>query len=347
MKLTSLFFIASTIVSVFAQAIPEAPLKDDNILPVVDKNFTAPYFPSASTSYDGRIGMYLRKKGDYVVFVHMVPEKMNTHFNNSAPGIPFKGRELLKKVHAENFYNTSEKRNLVHSLVCDGTMGNFGHSAIKNPMNCKSNPKNDCYNLKVISSVVRTLNNGNKVTEVWTTPVNIEVEGPKTKYSKIKSISYGVPLLSRTFEVDNLIEMSMTRDGKLFVARTSISNFSWKLNNGEIRRGNYDVVYALSSEQANACDPSAWSGIKPISFMPYDINFVKNNGTKRYGLAQYKFRDSEGDYFSMDEDLRISYPWIDRSGSNLFSRQLGDGFITKMKKLDRSEKDTPANAYQR
>jgi hypothetical protein len=98
--------------------------------------------------------------------------------------------------------------------------------------------------------------------------------------------------------------------------------FTWKNNaTGNQVSGTYNIVYSYNSNQP-ACDVTGWNhDFAPITHAHWDPDLI---GDPDYKLkfAQFPLRDPEGQPIPDGVDLGGVYPWIDRSGANLFFSQV-------------------------
>ena len=308
-----------------AVVFPDVPLLDVNTVAIQNGEFTAAHIPPIRTSNDGRVGMYIKRLyGATRRFTLLRPEALDRPFNQLPPGVP---TGLIADFYDEGIGHGH------HATLCDGS----SDFAEKNTsVNGKTNPRqcgeNDCYDLSVIGNISTTedvtLLDGSTVSKAGTRITRnefvLEVAVPKTQNANIVNITHIRETRSEFMpRVDTSLEPMFTADGRVlvfrmksrFTAQLNISQgeFEWRADNGSVNTGTYDMVYAVIPQSAEPCDVTQLQGPFPVSHAPY--HHLVN---QMYGFAQHPFRDPEGNEIEDGAELKGTYPWIDRSGRNLF-----------------------------
>lgn len=294
---------------------PPAILRDVALIDD-DARFTRPFVPGHRTTMDGRIGIRvqggppgtqsIRENFSFYLFV---PERLQEPIMPGAPGPTIMGDPepfdvLFPQAVAEGVERTG------HHAICDPTEEFAVEGERPNPYPCGPDDLNDCYDIVVVSTTSIGLDS-----QVWGTPVTVEVENPKTAEARIVDARVGESVAGATIPLNNeWTEPAVTMDGRLFTGRWGRAPRQWtNPNTGETLTRNWDLAYSVLPEEYAPCDVRGWTRFHPISHAPYDPEMVG-----RYGLAAYPFRDSEGNPIPDGEDMGGTYPWVDREGANAF-----------------------------
>jgi len=323
-----------------------------------DATYTYPIIPPFRTSADGRVGVDMASGRLFLFSPEKLTMPVTAPGAPAGPQIVNDRRQFPANVagEADDFYRKSiyppgRTIELSHQLICDGTpQFDDGVTTVRNPHKCNPNhpehpdpvgtlANQDCYSLKMISAVAdkmacKTSSDctffspciddpdpdaepnarvcaGQKV-RYWSKAFTVVVKHPKTDTAKLEmvSISPELAIPGPSFYGHLTNSPSITADGRLFVAKLGRSLVD--PNTGDPREP-LDIVYAVSSETDAPCDVTKWTTLHPISHAHWDPNM--NN---RYGIAFHPLRDPHGDEVPDGKDLQVSYPWIDRTGANLF-----------------------------
>ncbi|MEM8593255.1 MAG: hypothetical protein AAGF06_00350 [Pseudomonadota bacterium] len=324
---------------------PDIPLNNRRVVGVDYKDgYYKPHLPGMRWSADGRIGITSDVGGvdgvpRPIMFRLNKPEALKKPFMNSTPGpqtvnvkhieIPFS--ELgIKQANMSTFVN-----------LCDPFIKDA--DAAPNPRKCGDD---DCYTMAVTGGLVQdrfnTSNNVNSpeftdedsplfaaqlnnFDRVFSVPVNIRVSSPKTMSAKIEDVTWGKPSFS-TKPTGVLFETVTPGDGRIFIARRNYVPLVWKHTvTGEVNVGNYDAVYSVADPDAKACDASQWSDFYPLSHAPHDPRV-----NKKYLFAQHPFRGPMGNPIPDGDDMKGTYPWVDKEAKMIMmqyneARMWGDG----------------------
>ena len=344
--LLSLLFINASISTQYVSPLnplPPAPAIGRNISLVQLSNiqgtnqeaYQYPYAPPFRTSADGRVALNVKEiHGGYLQFYLFVPEAVN---NGGTPfrltSVPTPTPVIMPVTTPYGGTNGWADSNLSipapatqqHHTICDGTVQTYPAPATQNPYTSVSRPgsscatNSDCYDLWVITPADYTDSSGFHLT-LYGTEITVTVANPKTPSATISSI---VPVATAPVKVgptfngpNHLLEPMVTADGHLLVGRIQESPLpTWTDSNGGLVKGRYNIVYSVGDPATNPapCDVTQWQNLYPIAHAPYDSHM---HGT--YGLADYPFRDSEGNLIAEQYDIEGTYPWVDRMGRNIF-----------------------------
>lgn len=299
-----------------AQSTPDVPalLTDVHLVeadPVTGTyGFTRPMVPAVRTTADGRIGLDVRTYNGDATFYLLGPENLGAPLLQSAPGA---GDIVLENATISSLRLSAGFGVTKHQTLCDpagqpydcaATGGVLGH---------------DCYDFTVVA-VVRTAG----TVQLVGTDITVEVSQPKTALASIVDIRDGAQVLGPVLlddagtDVDTVLEPTITADSRLIVFRTGrqvldLDGFTEAT----------DVVYATYPEEVGGaptdlCDVSQWTSLHRVTHAPYDGAMVG-----RYGIADSPMRDAMGQVVPDGRDLRVTYPWIDHKGNNLFFEAVG------------------------
>ena len=280
---------------------PEPPSRMMDLRPITRdrKQYNRSFIPPYRTSADGRIAVNLRPiNNERVGFNLFRPESIKKSIRDLS-----RGAKML--AHADPAYkpgvysfSTSKFHKdsggfSLHTTICDADQSNP-----------QTNSGLDRYKFTVVTEYRRT----NSV-RLWGTPVTVFVKNPKTSKAQIDRFVFGEPIAGPVLSIHKVLEPMFTKDGRLLVARAgNTSDFSEYGFEGK-----YNIFYMVADKNAKPCDVTAFKKPQPIANAPFDSNMIG-----RYGLATYPFKDGLGQTIPRNVDLRGTYPWIDRAGSNLF-----------------------------
>jgi hypothetical protein len=246
-----------------------------------------------STSNDGRLAIAGNK-----IVLHS-PEKLGAHFWQQSGGEPLDGGSF--EFDASWLHGGGVDHQAGGPALCDGTRQFNLVDKRNQPYACDAD---DCYDLTVITPVFRGAGQARRM-RLWGLGITVRVASPKTAAARIKSITKrSEPVGGIEFAVRDFFEPNVTGDGKLLVGRVGGS-----LLDGEER---INIVYAMQTGDTT-CDVNGWTELKAIT-RAYEDPPVRD----RYGFARTPFRDTEGNVIPAGQDLRATYPWLDREGRNLF-----------------------------
>ncbi len=280
-----------------------------------DVNFTRPYVPGHRTTMDGRVALRVQggtedidRLSTDLSFFLFVPERLQDPILTGAAGPEILADTEPFDVSFPPAFD-SEVFRLGHHTICDPTTEFPTAGERPNPYVCGDDTLSDCYDLVIISSTSDGLD-----TQVWGTPVTVEVDDPKTAQARIHDITMGEPVAGAFIQTSpEWTEPAVTMDGRLMTGRIGRFPREWtNPNTGETLTRFYDLVYSVLPESSAPCDVTGWTDFHPMSHAPYDPQMV---GT--YGLAAYPFRDTEGALIPDGEDVGGTYPWVDREGANV------------------------------
>lgn len=281
--------------------------------------YTQERIPALRTTRDGRIGVNV-KAGSGIKFFLLKPESLTSLPKKGEYSLwnPAEGSDTTRIFDTEalgkifNYGGANHELVLRHVAICDPV------GAI-NPRARTLNAGGEWLDEYIINLIaftgVETEAEGQIPLSVWKLEFKILVSNPKTAQAKIKTLENTLIVPSKNvFPFRALLEPMITDDGRLLVARggaARLEGFSDK----------YDILYGYNAKAP--CDPDGWdySSLKPILYAPHDPTI-----NKKYGFARYPFRDTRGQLLVKNEgtipDFIGTYPWIDRSGKNIFFHQL-------------------------
>jgi len=297
---------------------PQAPAILRDVAMIDDDNdYTHPFVPGHRTTMDGRVAIRVQggtadidRLSTNLSFFLFAPEKLKEPILTGPPGA-----EILAD--SKPFDVTfppalvPDLARLGHHAICDPTQEMAAQGERPNPYVCGPDNGHDCYDITIISSTSLGLGLG---TTLWGTEATIEVAKPKTVEARIVDVTLGEPVEGAYIPFSTeWTEPAVTLDGRLLTGRLGRAGRDWTHPvTGETFNRPYDLAYAVLPEDAEPCDITGWTDFHPMSHAPYDP------AMSGYGLAQYPFRDTEGNPIPDGEDLGGTYPWVDREGSNLF-----------------------------
>jgi len=145
--------------------------------------------------------------------------------------------------------------------------------------------------------------------------VTVRVSNAKQPNATIASVKVHEVHRGANLAVPTLLEPMVTDDGKLLVGRLgSVPLDGWT---GSTR---YNIVYAYVA--GGLCSNAALDDLLPMPFKPI-LNAPFDGALAGYGFRARPIRDAAGNLITTiggpsTPDLSGTYPWIDRSGRNLF-----------------------------
>ncbi len=297
---------------------PEPPtIRRDVSLIDDDDQYTHPFVPGNRTTMDGRIAMRVQggppgtpDLAHDISFYLFTPERLAEPILSGPPGAQILADPAPFDVPFPPALDPSVTR-LGHHGICDPTEEFAVPEEHPNPQPCAGDASHDCYQFTVINSTSKTALGS----QLWGTPVTVEVENPKTAAARIIRADLGTPVAGAFIPLNNeWTEVAVTRDGRLLSGRWGRAPRVWtNPETGEVKLRFYDLAYSVLPDDAAPCDVTKWTQFNPISHAPYDPHMVG-----RYGLAAYPFRDAQGDPIADGEDVGGTYPWVDRKGTNVF-----------------------------
>lgn len=278
--------------------------------------FTNPYVPGHRTTMDGRVALRVQggppgteRIATNLSFFLFVPERLQHPIMAGPPGPQILAETAPFDVEFPPALDP-EVQILGHHAICDATLEFPVEGERPNPYACGPDSAHDCYEITVISTTSAGLGS-----QIWGTPVTVEVASPKTAQAHLVSVVLGEPVKgSYVPSTTELTEPAVTQDGRLLTGRLGRLPRDWvHPQTGETFSRFYDLAYSVLPPELDPCDVTGWVDFHPMSHAPYDPALI---GT--YGLASYPFRDTEGNPIPDGEDMGGTYPWVDREGSNVF-----------------------------
>ncbi len=295
---------------------PPAILRDVSLIDD-DVQYTHPFVPGDRTTMDGRVALRVQggPPGTFdlahnLSFYLFTPERLDEPILSGPPGAQILADPAPFDVPFPPAFDPAVTR-LGHHAICDPTQEFAAPGEHPNPQPCGADGTHDCYAFTVISSTSKTALGS----QLWGTPVTVEVENPKTATARIIRADLGTPVAGAFIPLNNeWTEPSVTRDGRLLSGRWGRAPRVWtNPETGESKLRFYDLAYSVLPDDAAPCDITKWTQFNPISHAPFDPHMIG-----RYGLADYPFRDAQGDPIADGEDVGGTYPWVDREGTNVF-----------------------------
>ncbi|HZV00831.1 MAG TPA: hypothetical protein VFF73_29210, partial [Planctomycetota bacterium] len=283
---------------------PPAPAHEWDVSLINGLRFLRPQFPSIRTSADGRIGLMPKAETGFR-FNLVIPERIAKPFQESAAGVTILTNATTRNEPVASFEASKlPGAEVSHATILD--LGGITPGTLANPYYRSGN---DCYDLVVLAFV--TGNSGNGPSEIWQTPIHVEVSSPKSAGAAIAVFQTRTPTLGCSFPTVTVFDEPMvTADGRLLVARINESTITWTSSKGQVITGPQQIVYAY-----NAGTPgnlAAWAQLYPIAHAPFDGRLGA------YGFADRQFRDAQNNPIPEETNIPATYPWIDRAGRNLF-----------------------------
>ena len=284
-------------------------------------SFDRPHIPPYRTTTDGRIAMQTKTRtpsvdiGDFQFYLYE-PKKLKTSFLSSGTGEAAGNASMnllasrdAFKVPTKSFVGPLAKGSVIHSAICNDPK----EDAVKT---CGPGGKNDCHQFSVIAPLITKSASNQDQIEFWGTKVTVEVESPKTAASKILDIRTSAPVKGATWTQGGarvLLENTITRDGRLLVARVGGLALEYPGADGRLISGRYNIVYSAIDPSLPACDPAGFKTPYPITHMPYDP-LIKAN----YGAGRFLWTYPDGTVVPDGADTRTTYPWVSSNGENVF-----------------------------
>lgn len=310
-------------------ALPEYPsIYRNNELIRSDGSLQYSYIPARRTTGDGRLniamdGIHVLPHRDRGLNL-FVPEKVSSsNILETSPGIHIQAHSEdipLDPLELSHSTIITSKR---MQTICDGTKAALPYfvRTRRNPFVCPDDNTLDCYDLNVITHVSND-DQANPITELWGREIRVKVSSPKTKDASIHSIHYigSAPVLGATLPFRSFFEPLVTDDGNLLIGRASQSLHTWTDHLGVQHTRRYDMMYSKMDSSYLPCDVSGFKDFYPIAFANKDPEM------QMYGIAKYPIRDPEGNEIPYYEDLKVTYPWIDRLGNNIFFTSRYNGY---------------------
>jgi hypothetical protein len=303
---------------------PESPALLRDVHLVESGAFTRPAIPPLRTTLDGRLAIDLKKWNPASVGLYLfAPEKLDARWSARPDGVSVLAHTTPRTVPVAELYGGvyAPADQMNHRTLCDAWPI---ATPQQNPYVCASDPTKDCYDVTVVSTYRFVDADGRKKQQLYGKPIRVEVANPKTATAYIQSVITDEAILGQglhigpAFDVDSMLEPMITRDGRLLVMRLGDTRMDWTDpdDSTHVRPNELvDIVYSVYAETEVPCDVARWTALNPISHAPYDdLNHMR----ARYGLAEYPFRDAEGNFIEDGADLGGAYPWVDRDGDNLF-----------------------------
>jgi hypothetical protein len=154
-----------------------------------------------------------------------------------------------------------------------------------------------------------------KSAQTYLMSVTVNVGNAKQPSATLAKVTVNEVHRGANFEVPTLLEPMVTDDGKLLVGR--LGNVPLAEWTGSSR---YNIVYAYIA--SGLCTNAALDALPQMPFKPI-LNAPFDGELAGYGFRARPIRDAAGTLItttggSSTPDLSGSYPWIDRSGRNLF-----------------------------
>lgn len=285
---------------------PQPPALDRDIHLVEGNEFLDPYIPALRTSNDGRIALEVEKGTlDFYLFT---PEKVNAPFFQSSPGT---GSILANQSPYRVTHHPYDNAYYGHQTLCETTGAFPSSGGDTNPYLCGANDNNDCYDLTHVGWVYTGTD---ARIRLWGTPLTVEVSNPKTPQASIVDVRVGSSVSGPEMAGSTFWEIATTSDGRLISGRMDNRELTFvNARTGQSHTGNYQMIYSLLEDGADACDVREWKRFFPIAHAPYDPR-VKED----YGFAAFPFRTGDGEFVSETTNFGGTYPWLDREGNNLF-----------------------------
>ena len=285
------------------------------------QQFTRPMYPALRTTADGRLGVNVRTRNEIYELVLLGPEGLTEPLGRSDPGV--QGVLDQTEILPGDLFDAVSTETANHAIICDPTSEFPAPGERTNPYPCAGDPAQDCYDLTIIIDVQAACNDSGCEgvdeafdTKLWGTEVTVAVDQPKTTAATIASVTLGQPVASGVFDIRGFYEPSITGDGHLLIARLDWTRVpvpdELDPAQTELRAMNMAYVLPDDPDAWAPCDVAQWDHVEPIAHLPYDP------AAARYPLAAAPFRDGEGHVVGDYDTVGLSYPWVDRGGTNVF-----------------------------
>ena len=315
-----------------AFALPEYPsIYRNNELLDSNAELLYPHIPARRTTGDGRLNIsmggihfFSNQNGVGKGLNLFVPEKITAdNILETSPGIHIQAHPQDISLDESELVNSSIVTSKRMQTLCDGTKAALPYfvKTRRNPYLCDEDETMDCYDLTVVSKISNS-DFQNPVTEIWGRDIRVKVRDPKTPDAKIFAIEYlgNGTTLGAVLSISSFFEPLVTDDGQLLVGRGSQSMHTWTDHLGTTHNKRYDLLYSKLDSGHLPCDVTGFNDFYPIAFAHHDPNM------QDYGLAKYPIRDSVGNIIPHHEDLKVTYPWVDRKGDNIFFTSRYNGY---------------------
>ncbi|MCA9771702.1 MAG: hypothetical protein KC466_04790 [Myxococcales bacterium] len=274
-----------------------------------DNEFIHPYVPAYRTTSDGRVALQVQGGPQDLPFWYYAPESLEGPVVAGTPGVHLLATTEPVRVPQPPELSDPRWAQQGHTVICDPIDG--GPDGRVNPYPCGPDGTHDCYDFTVIKTTAESIVGA----QFWGIPTHVEVANPKTPEARIIEARVGDVVEGSFLPLTNdWTEPAITLDGRLLTGRAGGSPREWtNPETGERFVRQWDLGYFMLPEDAEPCDVTKWTTFTPMSHAPYDPQLKA-----RYGLAAYPFRDTEGKPIEDGEDMGGSYPWVDRTATNLF-----------------------------
>lgn len=312
---------------------PVIPLVNRVVTPVnLTEGFRKPLLPPMRLTHDGRIGVVPGSGGldghPQPLRIRLNrPEVLSKHFLQSAASVPTLDPVSWEVTDHKQWGMPGSKTTHFVSL-CEGEPKT---PAERNPYTCGINGQDDCYKLTLVGSAVKdtfstsaiySLKDGyrtlympqlEKEDRLYSREMTVRVSKPKTAQANIAEVTFSPEHKEAPIRQGILFELNTPADGRILVTRRQGLPLVWRHStSGQMRAGSYEMVYAVAPRTAAPCDVTQWGDLKPISHAPFDPD-VRD----RYAFAKYPFRDPMGNRIPDGEDIKATYPWLDKDAKNL------------------------------
>lgn len=312
---------------------PLIPLVNRVVTPVnLTEGFRKPLLPPMRLTHDGRIGVVPGSGGldgsPQPLRIRLNrPEVLTRHFLQSAASVPTLD-PLTWEVTNHDQWGMPGSKTTHFVSICEGEPKT---PAERNPYTCGVNGQDDCYKLTLVGSAVKdTFSTSSiyklpggyrtlympqleKEDRLYSREMTVRVSKPKTAQANIAEVTFSPDHKEAPIRQGILFELNTPADGRILVTRRQGLPLVWRHSaSGQMRAGSYEMVYAVAPKTAAPCDVTQWGDLKPISHAPFDPE-VRD----RYGFAKYPFRDPMGNLITDGEDIKATYPWLDKDAKNL------------------------------
>lgn len=309
------------------------------------------FFPPESASFprvnpnakratvDGRLTLLMNgdlQNGGKIVFKAFSPELLDDQTPLSLETGTPAGEKLSPSLTLASFFPTGyfdthteleEPLGPPSGAICDAfpetpKARRYSTSSVQNPRRCDSSdgddptepspaPLDDEYDCYDIWLVVAFDRKNNHAPQLWSRPLTVAVKNPKTStatpvlatYTGDPQKSPGLENTNDPYPGNDAEAPAVTADGRLLVMDSTTGG----------------IVYSLNDGTYDPCDARAWSRFGELSEAPSDQDLIDD----KYGFTEYPLRDTEGETYTAGDIIRGTYPWIDRSGSNVVWSRVG------------------------